>query len=196
MPKANGHITEQKILEIAEKLFSENGYDGTSIEAIAKSVGINKATIYYHFKDKRDIIVSLFKRSIDELEEKVTLVNNPSLGVRDHILMELDYLRSKRRILSVMMMEALKSDPESTFLFEVTDIIIRNEISHYAQEKCKTDSQFNNQYKTEEFFMGILPFFNYIIFEDRWAEQLSIPKDELREHFVSAFMTNHIAGHK
>ena len=196
MPKANGHITEQKILEIAEKLFSENGYDGTSIEAIAKSVGINKATIYYHFKDKRDIIVSLFKRSIDELEEKVTLVNNPSLGVRDHILMELDYLRSKRRILSVMMMEALKSDPESTFLFEVTDIIIKNEISHDAQEKCKTDSQFNNQYKTEEFFMGILPFFNYIIFEDRWAEQLSIPKDELREHFVSAFMTNHIAGHK
>lgn len=196
MPKANGHITEQKILEVAEKLFSEIGYDGTSIDAIAKNVGINKATIYYHFKDKRDIIVSLFKRSIDELEEKVSLVNNPSRGVRDHILMELDYLRSKKRILSVMMMEALKSDSENNFLFEVTDIIIKNEISHDAQENCKTDRQFEIQYKTEEFLMGILPFFNYIIFEDRWAEQLGIPKDELREHFISAFMTNHIAGHK
>ena len=36
-----------KILEVAEKMFAENGYDGTSIRAIAKEADINIAMISY-----------------------------------------------------------------------------------------------------------------------------------------------------
>lgn len=166
------------------------------MDAIAKSVGINKATIYYHFKDKRDIIVSLFKRSIQDLETKVSLADNPDLSVRDHISMELDYMRSKKGIITVMMMEALKSDSASNFLFDVADIIMKNEIREATLERCCRDKEFEAQYISEEFFMGVLPFFYYIIFEDRWAERMKLTPNQLKEFFISAFEAGHLANHK
>lgn len=43
----------ESILDTAEHEFLENGYDGTSIDAIVKEVGGSKSTIYSHFRDKR-----------------------------------------------------------------------------------------------------------------------------------------------
>ena len=56
MPKTDGYKTRQKILQEAEDLFSEKGFNGTSIDMIAKAAGINKGLIYYHFKNKHDIL--------------------------------------------------------------------------------------------------------------------------------------------
>ena len=47
-----GEQTKQKILNVAGELFAENGFDGTSVDSIANAAGVNKALIYYHFKDK------------------------------------------------------------------------------------------------------------------------------------------------
>lgn len=69
MPKTGGDITKKRILEVAEELFSESGFDGTGIEKIAQAAGINKATIYYHFKDKGEIIKSLFLNVLSDLEK-------------------------------------------------------------------------------------------------------------------------------
>ena len=62
MPKLDGEITKERILEVAEELFARNGFDATSMDSISKEVGINKATIYYHFESKNDIIISLFTK--------------------------------------------------------------------------------------------------------------------------------------
>ena len=42
----------EELLQIAANEFSKYGYEGASLERIAKRVGITKAAIYYHFKDK------------------------------------------------------------------------------------------------------------------------------------------------
>lgn len=42
----------QKIISVAGRLFSKNGYLGTSIEDIAKAASVNKASIYYYFENK------------------------------------------------------------------------------------------------------------------------------------------------
>ncbi len=48
-----------KILEIAEKLFAENGFDGTSIRQISKEADINIAMISYYFGSKEKLLEAL-----------------------------------------------------------------------------------------------------------------------------------------
>ena len=51
--------TRDRILEEALRLFSEKGYDGTSVESIAEAVGIKAPSLYKHFKGKEDILNSI-----------------------------------------------------------------------------------------------------------------------------------------
>jgi len=51
--------TRARIQRIAVELFTEHGYDGTSLREIAEHLGVTKAALYYHFKSKEDIILSL-----------------------------------------------------------------------------------------------------------------------------------------
>jgi AcrR family transcriptional regulator len=51
--------TRARIQQIAVELFSEHGYEGTSLREIAERLGVTKAALYYHFKSKEDIILSL-----------------------------------------------------------------------------------------------------------------------------------------
>ena len=47
--------TRAAILEAAEDLFAERGFDATRLEDIAERVGIRRASIVYHFRDKREL---------------------------------------------------------------------------------------------------------------------------------------------
>ncbi len=51
--------TRQRILDIALDLFITQGYDATSIRQIAEKLGFSKASIYYHFASKQDILMAL-----------------------------------------------------------------------------------------------------------------------------------------
>ncbi|HEX4724728.1 MAG TPA: helix-turn-helix domain-containing protein [Pseudonocardiaceae bacterium] len=52
--------TRQKIQQVALELFSEQGYDKTSLREIAERLDVTKAALYYHFRTKEDIVTSLF----------------------------------------------------------------------------------------------------------------------------------------
>ncbi|MFE7776452.1 TetR/AcrR family transcriptional regulator [Streptomyces sp. NPDC057445] len=62
--------TRQRIQDVALELFAEHGYEKTSLREIAEKLQVTKAALYYHFKTKEDIVISLFEdltRPIDEL---------------------------------------------------------------------------------------------------------------------------------
>lgn len=52
---------KEEIMEAALNLFSENGYEATSISQIADAVGIKKASLYFHFESKQDILDSIIQ---------------------------------------------------------------------------------------------------------------------------------------
>ena len=58
---------ERRILTAAGRLFWKKGYLGTSIDEIAKGADVNKATIYYYFKDKASILNELISIPLKEL---------------------------------------------------------------------------------------------------------------------------------
>ncbi|MEV6982073.1 helix-turn-helix domain-containing protein [Sphaerisporangium sp. NPDC051017] len=63
--------TRARIQEIALKLFTEQGYEATSLRQIAEELGVTKAALYYHFKTKDDIVASLGKDRQAEMERLI-----------------------------------------------------------------------------------------------------------------------------
>jgi len=48
--------TRTRIQAVALELFTEQGYDATSLREIAERLGVTKAALYYHFKSKEEIV--------------------------------------------------------------------------------------------------------------------------------------------
>jgi AcrR family transcriptional regulator len=59
-------MTRDTILEKALELFTGKGYVGTSMDDIAKAVGIRKASLYSHFDGKESIFSEIFNNILDE----------------------------------------------------------------------------------------------------------------------------------
>jgi AcrR family transcriptional regulator len=60
--------TRQQILETAQRLFAELGYDATSLQMIADEMGLTKAAVYYHFRAKSDILHAAMQPGLQRLE--------------------------------------------------------------------------------------------------------------------------------
>jgi AcrR family transcriptional regulator len=59
--------TRQEIISEASRLFAEWGYKGTSLQDIARVVGVSKATLLYHFSTKEAILAELMAPAVAEL---------------------------------------------------------------------------------------------------------------------------------
>jgi AcrR family transcriptional regulator len=57
-----GASTREKILDVALDLFTDQGFDGTSMREIAERLNISKPAIYYHFASKEEILMALHMR--------------------------------------------------------------------------------------------------------------------------------------
>jgi AcrR family transcriptional regulator len=57
--------TRERILDVALDLFTEKGFDKTSLREIAAELGFSKAALYYHFASKDDILLALHMRLHD-----------------------------------------------------------------------------------------------------------------------------------
>ncbi|MET8945281.1 TetR/AcrR family transcriptional regulator [Streptomyces sp. NPDC004542] len=63
--------TRQRIQDVALELFAEQGYEKTSLREIAEHLDVTKAALYYHFKTKEEIIVSLFEDLTQPIQELI-----------------------------------------------------------------------------------------------------------------------------
>ncbi len=61
----------QKVL-VAAELFAEHGLDATKMEDIAAATGVPKATLYYYFDGKEEILTFLFTEILDEVATAIT----------------------------------------------------------------------------------------------------------------------------
>jgi len=61
--------TRERILTVANELFIEQGYEGTSLREIADRLDITKAALYYHFRSKDEILTTLLKPFFELLDD-------------------------------------------------------------------------------------------------------------------------------
>ena len=201
--RTGGEKTRQKILEAAERQFSKKGFDATSIGAIAKEVGVNKGLIYYHFTDKDDIIISLFTSIIDDVTEHVSresldIHSTADVGaMREKIRAEIRFMEKHRKILSLMLMEALKDGDKNDFLFRCAEIIMNREMesrSESAPDQAADPKRYA-RLVVYEFFTGFIPIIACIALGKRMGKHFHIDADTVMDAFLDAFQASHLSSH-
>ncbi|NGZ15216.1 TetR/AcrR family transcriptional regulator [Vibrio aestuarianus] len=62
---ASRSSTKDKILDVAEGLFAEHGFNDTSLRAITSKAGVNLASVNYHFGDKKTLVRAVLNRYLE-----------------------------------------------------------------------------------------------------------------------------------
>ena len=126
--------TKDKILVVANNLFSRFGFHKTSMDEIAKIARKAKGSLYYHFASKEDLFKEVVSKEIVNLKYQLTIItDNPGLNASDKLK---QYLVKRMEVLNYAANyhETLKAD-----FFEHFDFIddLRNELDEWEKEKLK-----------------------------------------------------------
>lgn len=62
-------VRRNELMDVAEQLFAENGYDRTSPSDIIRKAGIAQGTFYYYFKSRDDLIQALIARYLERYKQ-------------------------------------------------------------------------------------------------------------------------------
>ena len=65
--KRGGPDKRDRILKAAVKVFAKNGFYATRVSEIAKAAGVADGTIYLYFKNKDDVLITIFEDGIQQL---------------------------------------------------------------------------------------------------------------------------------
>lgn len=68
--KQQARETRQLILDVALRLFSQQGVSSTSLATIAKAAGVTRGAIYWHFKNKSDLFNEIWELSDASISDR------------------------------------------------------------------------------------------------------------------------------
>lgn len=83
-----GRVTRKRLLEAAEEMFAQKGFDGTAIRDITTKAKRNPAAINYFFGDKRELYEELFRLRLREMNESRLKTINTVMGGKSKLTLE------------------------------------------------------------------------------------------------------------
>lgn len=100
----------EKIIDAAVDLIYKNSFHGTSLNMIAKKVGITKSTIFHHFENKEAILLAILEISLPQAMYKLTgIVHDEDLTGREKLKMffelHMEVVANERDSLSISLRE-------------------------------------------------------------------------------------------
>jgi AcrR family transcriptional regulator len=120
-----------QIIEVAERLFAQKGFAGTSVRDIAQEADVNVSMISYYFGSKEKLIEALFQFRMTESRSRLeTLVTNDELSPMQKINMlidnVIDRLMGNQSFHNIMLRETLSSDRNETISQHIMGLKMRN----------------------------------------------------------------------
>lgn len=113
-----------RILYEAARLFVNKGYNGVSMREIGEASGMTKAALYYHFKDKQDLLREIIKASLEKTQAQFSKFPDTTLSTREQISQMINQVfhqeAGERGILHLIYVEA--SHMEEALHNEITAI--------------------------------------------------------------------------
>lgn len=126
MKKAEERRNE--ILDAADELFAQKGFDGTSTSAILEKVGIARGTLYYHFKSKEDIMDALIERYTSTMLAKAkTIAADKNIAVNERILRVVMALNVQNEHSGQQIMEHVHK-PQNALMHRKIQQVILNQV--------------------------------------------------------------------
>lgn len=131
--------TVAKILDVSYRLFTEKGYEKTTIQDIVRQLGMSKGAIYHHFKSKEEILDALSERVFQKRFEQ-----NPRFPVHESC----DGLEKIRRMIKSIFANPEKAelDKMRSAMFQIpltASDIMRNNVHDNAPEMARMIEEAN-----------------------------------------------------
>ncbi|HEY8516648.1 MAG TPA: TetR/AcrR family transcriptional regulator [Candidatus Binatia bacterium] len=152
-------------MAIAIDCFARYGYAGTSIDRIARAAGVTKGALYYHFRDKEQLLFEAVKERIGAFEqhvlERVDRASDPAEALRRiaRICAQNAIQDNHRRFILTLMVEAL--DTNAALSNEFREMLQRfrgfcRHLIRQGQESGLLRSDVDAAVAAETFVSGIL----------------------------------------
>ena len=173
---------KKAIIETAKRLFAEKSYNATGMDEIAKMTGVPKSLIYYHFKNKEDLLNTIVGEFFDEYAK---LLNDDSNRGIDKISRYIQFLKENKNCTRIVIMESLKQTGDYNAIFKAVETLKNN------------DPDFGNHlHLVTEFFTSILPSLLFICYEENWCKYFTVTSKSMENDFLRAYKLTHGAYHE
>jgi AcrR family transcriptional regulator len=110
--------TKDKLLNAAEHIFLDKGYDNATTREISARADLGAGTFYVHFRDKRGIFDALVRRSNREMHRKWLKARSPDMSVEEQVVAALrvsfEYFRNNAALSRLIYIEGPPVDAEYT----------------------------------------------------------------------------------
>ncbi len=113
---SRGQESRLELLNVAIDCFARFGYQATSIDRIAREAGVTKGALYYHFKDKGELLFEAVKKRVGQWEHRVGDEVRPVASAAERLRRVtqvcLDHATKSnhRRMIITLMVEALDTN--------------------------------------------------------------------------------------
>ena len=186
-----------QILQVAEKLFAEKGFDGTSIRNIAKDAQINIAMVSYYFGSKEKMLEALILYRISDLKMQIENLYKEAISPEEKInkLIELYINRiNKNKCIYQILHFELTSKKRGISLKSFTEVKKSNleylkKIISEGQEKGVFRKDIN-VVLIPSTILG--PFFHFQMNRPHYEDVLDLKTDEAYDNYIKNELTKHI----
>ena len=196
---SNIELNDKKIqiLEVAEKLFSEKGFEGTSIRDISKHAKINIAMVSYYFGSKERLLEALilYKTSDLKLQLENLLQENlePIEKVNKLIEIYINRISCNKGIFRVLHFE-LNSEKREKSMIAFTELKKGN---LKALESIIAQGQLKGVFRKDVIIPLLTPtiigtFFHFHMNKSFFVELLNLKTEEMYNNYIKTSLTKHI----
>jgi len=118
---ARAERTRTAVLDAAEALFAERGFDATRLEDVAQGVGIRRASLVYYYRDKREIYDAMLARVLGDLRARLeaALASEAPLAARIEAAVSawVAFVGRRPALARILLREAADATPERSRAF-------------------------------------------------------------------------------
>ncbi|GCE28034.1 HTH-type transcriptional repressor KstR2 [Dictyobacter alpinus] len=84
-------LTQKVIVEVAAELFAERGFGATSLNDIADKLGVTKVALYYHVKNKEEILRLVYLNVLNSVEEPLRRIVESDVSAREKLQQAIEH---------------------------------------------------------------------------------------------------------
>jgi len=198
MKKETDRDTREAIVEASMRLFARRGYHGATIAQIAEATGLTKGALYWHFKGKEDLFLTVLDSIKDKWQKAVMSRVEKSEGAIEKLEQLFD---------ATSEMIAGSDDPHSMHLFLVSagaqpemrdfEEAIRNAYAGYVEALAdiirtgQEDGEIRKDMDAQSAAVGIVGCLEGIVLQARLhpSAMVAAAAAEMKNHFVRSLQT-------
>lgn len=201
MSRKNLPDAKNRILQAALKVFAEKSFEGSRIDEVAEEAKVPKSLIYYHFKNKDEILEVLIQKFIHEYSELLQIAGDDTHQTKAESYaqrMQHHYREFSVRnadLIRVILMDSLKKSVERPVIYRIVEALVDMD-EKFALASGRSEIFDRQERLVAEFFTNLIPGYAFLCFAESWTSYFGVSKDRLSQLFVEIMAATHGAYHK